>query len=817
MSTSVEAKLIISGQDQGASAAVQKIVKAFKQIEEASKVSAQVDKLTRSLMDAERAQKAVAAAMKARSAYDAVQGDLRKANATLAQTAQAYDTARKAKEAFAGIKVAKGSDQAVQLAEVNKVLKETGTAYRRAEGEVHRVTAAMSAQASVMHQAESAAAALGADLTNLAAHERKIVGAIDAGTAALRRQIQAEEHGARVSALADARRERRIEATKALGSMAGIAIGHKTSEVARASAHTYAEVDDLLRYQSAVSDLTPDERRSRMHQANHLGATTGFDDRQVLHAQLDLAQRGVKKEFIEPFIGEIVSFAQAMNTDLGSAAKTMEGVVFTTNQDVETPATAQKNMRRQVDLAVRMAKLGGLDGEDIKQAFKFGGPTGSGAGLSNETMGTIFSLLRRSGFDGSEAGVATRAIGSKTVAPTNKGVGVLAAMGMPYNNYVRMPMSARSGAANDVFKLQFGKSLTKAQQAAFDRVMHDADLLGDQGKFVEASTKIASSSFEKGKKGKLKAQDQKAIAKTFSTLWKNIIESVDSERLFSDFIHANPTLAQSNAFFTDKHGGKIHAIARKAALFDETKHKLQETPEGFAKGIGDKRMEGYSGAVKRLAGAKVNLETSMARSWDDNGEGKGGPLTAVTDAVAKAVQALSELPAPVQQAGSAALYLGGKLTEAAGTLGLVGSALALTKSAGELSAAAALLRKGAVPGGEQSRAEGRAGSRARSRPRAGRPERRSAAHSASWAWPAPSDMPGGRDWRRSTNGCPRRALAPGSRRSGTPSLAKGARCTVRRCRRSGPGACARFGTVSTRTTGRGARHRPRPRSRRRRA
>ncbi|MGF3027515.1 phage tail tape measure protein [Methylobacterium aquaticum] len=698
MSTSVEAKLIISGQDTGASAAVRQVVNAFKQMGEATKISSQVDKLTRSLLEQQKAASAVAAAMKARAGYDALQGDLKRTNAALAANAKAYDDAKRAKAAFDGVKAPKGSDQARQIAEVNKALREAGTAYRKAEGDVRRVNAAVSAQASVMHAAERAAAGFGANLSNLAAHERKLVGAIDAGTAALKRQMAAEEHGARVSGQAAARRERRVEATKALGSMAGIYVGHKAGEAVRASTHTYAEVDDLLRYQAAVSDLTPEERRSRMHQANHLGATTGYDDRQVLHAQLDLAQRGVKKEFIEPFIGEIVSFAQAMNTDLGSAAKTMEGVVFTTNQDVETPATAQKNMRRQVDLAVRMAKLGGLDGEDIKQAFKFGGPTGSGAGLSNETMGTVFSLLRRSGFDGSEAGVATRAIGSKLVAPTSKGMNVLAAMDMPYDRYVRMPVQMRSNAAENIMKQSFGKSLSAAQKAAFDRIANDSDILGDQGKFIEASTKIASGSFEKGKKGKLRAQDQKAIAKAFQTLWKNIIESVDSERLWNDFIHAKPTLAQSNTFFTDKHGGKVHAISKKAELYDETKHKLQETPEGFAKGIGDKRMEGYSGAVKRLAGAKVNLETSMARSWDDNGEGKGGPLTAVTDAVAKAVQALSELPAPVQQAGSAALYLGGKLTEAAGTLGLMGSALALTKSAAELSAAAAVLSRGGAGG-----------------------------------------------------------------------------------------------------------------------
>ncbi|MFZ5128321.1 hypothetical protein, partial [Enterobacter roggenkampii] len=76
--------------------------------------------------------------------------------------------------------------------------------------------------------------------------------------------------------------------------------------------------------------------------------------------------------------------------------------------------------------------------------------------------------------------------------------------------------------------------------------------------------------------------------------------SIDTEGLFSAIIHANPTLAQANAWATDKHGGKVIALSRKADKFDEQKEQIQHTPEGFARGIGEQRNAGFAGASKRL-------------------------------------------------------------------------------------------------------------------------------------------------------------------------------------------------------------------------
>lgn len=511
------------------------------------------------------------------------------------------------------------------------------------------------------------------------ASELEAVEARNADDRARRRMAEgmgrpSREKAAEALAEAEASKQTRIDARKAIAGGTLLYGGQLADDKRREVLDTYQEVDDLIRYQGAVSDLNQDERNSRMAQALHLGATTRFNDVQVLHGQLDLAQRGVKKEFIEPFIGEVVNYAQAQNTDLGSAAKTLEGIVFSTNQNVEDPKTALKVMRRQVDLAVKMSKIGGLDNDDVAQAFKFGGASGSGAGLSNETMGAGFALLRRSGYTGSEAGVATRGLASKLVSPTQKGFGALDAMGVRWEDYTTLKRGASPQLADNAMQRAFGKKLTEKQKAQFEALFADAETFGDQGEYTAAATGIVQSSFEKSKKGKLKAQDASNIAKVFGDLRKMMIESVDSEGLLDAILAANPTLAQANAWATDKHGGKVIALARKYKEFTEYKEQLKHTPEGFAKGIGDQRNSGFAGARAKVRGSEKNVESSIAQSLDNNGEGNGGLLTQLTNAKAYALQSIAELPKPLLAVGAVASYVAGEISSLAGAAMLTGAA-----------------------------------------------------------------------------------------------------------------------------------------------
>ena len=694
-SKTIEAKLLITAESR-VEAEMAKVAKAIQQGLDVTKYTAEAAKLNKAWEQQAKAAKAAADVMDARKPLEATVRGMQRVGAEATRLAREYDVAKKAAADFGKAQTfIKGSEQAAQATRLATEVQRLAVAHRTAVGETKALTAAFSAETAALRAAEGAASRLGVDLSRVEQQQRTLARSTDQASAAFKRQIAVEDHAAKQAVV----NHERSVARRALVSGGAVVVGGKINATAKAAEHSYAEFDMEIRRQTAMAGLTPAERQSRIDQAVRLGGSSTFNDIQVLHAQRTLAGRGVRKDLVEPFVEEIKDYAQAMNVDLPSAAKTLEGIVFSTNQHIEDAATAKKVMRRNVDLAVKTAKVGGLEDHDIQAAFKMGGATSTGAGFSIETMDTIFALLRKSGYSGEEAGTAARGISSKFIAPSKQGLTALDAMGVKYQNFVRMPDALNADRLGSSVKRSFGKDMSPRQMQQLQALMNDPDALLDRDKFTASATGIIGRSFDKNKKGELKAADAHAIAKTVGDFYKMAAESVDTEGLLRAVIRAHPTQAQLNALVTREHGGKLGSIAQKPELFDEYHKKISETPEGFAKSIGDAVMGGFYGALKRIENTRLNVETAAGRALDNNGEG-GGLLTKAATAIADFQQHIAELDPKLVALGTTVAAVGGQIASAAGTLGLMGSALALTKSAASLELAAAKLAvNGGLPSG----------------------------------------------------------------------------------------------------------------------
>ena len=291
-------------------------------------------------------------------------------------------------------------------------------------------------------------AGLAADATKWTAAQKAQIKTWESATINSLRAVQREQarlkaDGGLLPALAPA-----VAAAKSRGqgrhgdTVAAVATGlalHAGKEKIKHGVEVYNKADNTLRYQGAMADLTDAERASRYQQGIKLGPQYGLSPTDIYKGQEKLAGRGVKKEFIEPFTQELVAYAKAMNTPIADAAKTLETIVFTTNQNVEDAATASQVMRKQIDIAVKAAKIGGLSNEDIQAGAKFGAGTAHGAGFKNETIFAILAALSRAGYHGDEGGVATRAVASRLVAPTRKGREAMQVAGIDYAKYTKHP------------------------------------------------------------------------------------------------------------------------------------------------------------------------------------------------------------------------------------------------------------------------------------------------------------------------------------------------------------------------------------------
>ncbi|WP_457107127.1 hypothetical protein [Methylobacterium sp. P5_C11] len=248
MAKTIEAKLIITGEDR-ASQIFDKVSKAAKSFAKEADISESMRKLSGEAAKTEAAFNAVNKALAGRGGFAKAQAEAKAAEASLEQYTKALGAARQAKAAFGNVKPAAGTDEAARYTAATKALREVTVAHQRAEREVTKTATAMRAEAAAMKEADSAAARLGADLSNLEGHQRRLKTAFEATTAALGREVQMQDRAA-----ASARRHAHEQAEHArhvrqhgvvnlaATAAAGYVGAHGVIHTAERAAHAGAEV-----------------------------------------------------------------------------------------------------------------------------------------------------------------------------------------------------------------------------------------------------------------------------------------------------------------------------------------------------------------------------------------------------------------------------------------------------------------------------------------------------------------------------------------------------------------------------------------------
>ncbi|MFF9552730.1 phage tail tape measure protein [Methylobacterium fujisawaense] len=704
-SKTIEAKLVISGEDR-ASSEIAKVVKAMKDAEKASAFSDKVERLGKAYTSVERQMRAATAVMSARGPLEATVKNLAAVERETTRLAKEYDTARKAVTDFAAAqKVAKTADSVQQAAALGAEVKRLGTAYRAAEKDVKQLSAAFSAQTSTLRAAESAASKLGVDLSSLERHQTTLARQTDLATRALKAQVAAEEAGARATEARIARSARRREALGTIAAGAGVLAAHEGKKIGLEAVNSAAAFDIAVRKQKVYTDISETDQAALLKQATKIGQETQFSNIDVVHAQT-AAMQGLpagfaprlKAEVAQGIIDNVRNFSTLMDTDLKEGAETIRSYLQATGKDISTKERALQEANKATNQLVKMAKLGGMNGEDVSQYVKFAAAPGTAAGVSTESLMSLGALARRGGLRGDEAGVFIRSVASHLVSPTNKGHLALAAAGMRHSDYVSMPDRLSTSALEGAFQLKIGKGFTPEIRRRLDAINANKDLLGDQGRYTAAVVEAAGGILGKDKKGKVRASDAKAAAKAAGDFYRMSAGNVDVERLLDDAMAKNMTLAQLNALFTDKHGGKGAITQRQWDEFKVAREEIKKSGNDpdFAKKKADYVFAGVGGSVENLKGSFENLVLQI-------GNANAGLIKWTADLAGNGIDLFSSLSKEQQQAlslggGAAALGGGayGAYTLTKTLLGFGGGAVALNGSAVALNAAAAALTEAAV-------------------------------------------------------------------------------------------------------------------------
>lgn len=526
--------------------------------------------------------------------------------------------------------------------------------------------------------------------------------AVDAGNAQRRERARAQAEAVRAHHdLIQRRRE-------TVAGVAGVVGGYKVKQFGVNAIEAASDMDKATRYQRVATDVTEAmQRRLLLPQAKRIGQDTEFSNKDIVEAQtatmqsLPVKDADLKAEIGAAIIERVRDYAQVMTAGMTTSAEGLRSFLQTTNKDISTKEKAVAEATRGTNLLIKMAKLGGMNDEDVQAAVKRGFPTGTQANLSDTTLGAIAIGARRGGLRGDEIGTFQRTMASKLIAPTQKGREALIAAGINIDDFTKMPGGLSTETLESFQKNRFGKTFSASQRERIADIIEGEDGLPSREDFTAKVSAIVAESFEKKKGGQTKAQDAQKIAKMVGDFYKLSVESTDTEGLLMAIL-TNPKMgpALRNAFFTDKHGGKVGMVAGKMDQFAQDRADLEhvtQDPE-FSQRKAAEITGGLYGSLNQLKGAVETLTLSF-------GEANSNIAKASFDKLSGVAEALTALPDPAKQAATAlaavgALYGVAKGAEAfLGGFGLKASAVALDGSAAALTrAAVALGGGGALPG-----------------------------------------------------------------------------------------------------------------------
>lgn len=581
--------------------------------------------------------------------------------------------------------------------------KKMQAAYERAVQAADKLGNKLKWQEARVRGAASSLDQMGVSVNKLVSGENALRAAMERTSAAMARQQARAERW---------RHRRDVAGTMLAG--AGVMAGHRAKGLAKKASTDIAEFNiATLKQQEFVDISAKDQAELLIPQAMRIGQDTQFTNLDIVKAQTKAMQglpSGItgrmKAEVAAGLIENVKNYALVMEADMETAAEAIRSYLQATGKDISTKEKALFEANKATNQLVRMAKLGGMSDEDVQQYMKYAAASGTAAGLTPESMMAIGALARRGGLRGDEAGVFMRATASKLVSPTKDGMAALNAVGINHSKFVGMPDRLSVDALEGQAKLNMGMTFNAKTRAKLEKVLGDKNVIGDRGNFNAAVIGAIEGQMPKTKKGAMRPQDRKAIAKFAGKFYQMSAETIDAEGLLDAVMSSNMTLAQLNAFLTNKHGGKGAITQRQREEYIQARKQLRESGDDpdFAKKKADHIMSGVGGAMEQAKGAVENFTLNLGKANEglikfsletfSGALDRFGRLSEEAQRAATYVGALGVAVGGV--VGSAKLL--GLLTGGGSAAALTGSAAALDASAAALTVAAAKLAGGDIPG-----------------------------------------------------------------------------------------------------------------------
>ncbi len=218
---------------------------------------------------------------------------------------------------------------------------------------------------------------------------------------------------------------------------------------------------------AAIMQSTQDGIRDMTDQARQLGATTSYTASEVTSLQIELAKLGFVREDIKAMTPEVLKFAKAVDTDLGSAAALTGAALRIFGLSAEETGRAVSTMAIGTTTSA-------LSFSYLESALSTVGPVANAFGFTIEETTALLGQLANSGFDASSAATATRNLMLNMADSSGK---LAKALGQPVHNLDQLADGLLKLQAEGINLAEALELSDKRSVAAFQTFISGADKL----------------------------------------------------------------------------------------------------------------------------------------------------------------------------------------------------------------------------------------------------------------------------------------------------------------------------------------------------
>lgn len=218
---------------------------------------------------------------------------------------------------------------------------------------------------------------------------------------------------------------------------------------------------------AAIMQTNQEGIRDMTEQARQLGATTSYTASQVTSLQIELAKLGFVRDDIKAMTPEVLKFAKAVDTDLGSAAALTGAALRIFG------LTAEETGRAVSTMAIGTT-TSALSFSYLESALSTVGPVANAFGFTIEETTALLGQLANSGFDASSAATATRNLMLNMADSSGK---LAKALGQPVHNLDQLADGLLKLQAEGINLAEALELSDKRSVAAFQTFIQGADKL----------------------------------------------------------------------------------------------------------------------------------------------------------------------------------------------------------------------------------------------------------------------------------------------------------------------------------------------------